>query len=139
MSMHWMNVCREYVFNCLNKLTALLSPEKQPPVNLKSHNLVKPVSTFVLAGTSVRSPRNSFIYIIKNNIYRVKLSQKRLIQFRKQNNWSLHVTFDLPPNFFAPCLGSGSHESSASFFFKLNKIIFGYFDPENIFVDNENK
>ena len=24
-------------------------------------------------------------------------------------------------------------------FSKLNKIVFGYFDPENIFLDNENK
>ena len=77
------------------------------------------VSDSVLADLSVRSPHIIFIFIIKNNMYQIKVSYI--------------IT------------GSGGMEAlspqwlSVLLFSKLNKIFFGYFDTENIFLDDKIK
>ena len=52
----------------------------------------------------------------------------------KRNHW---YRVDPPAGSFV--LGIYSSHLSVLLFSKLNEIFFGYFDPENIFIDNEYK
>ena len=60
------------------------SPHRQwaCPVHISS-------SVFVKADTLARSPRQSFIFIIKRYLYTITASQKHMILFWKQTHWLL--------------------------------------------------
>ena len=60
--------------------------------NIWHHESSVLTSVFVIAETSVGSPRKQFICIIKNNIFRIKASKKYSIYFWNQNHWSLPHT-----------------------------------------------
>ena len=65
-------------------------------------------SVFVLADISDRSAETYLFSLYRIIVHRIKVSQKCLIQFWKHNHWWQLVLL----------------------FSKLNKIFFGYFDPE---------
>ena len=45
------------------------------------------ISVFIAANTSGRSPQKTIIFIFKNYVFRVNVSQKHLIWFWKLNHW----------------------------------------------------
>ena len=75
------------------------------------------VSVVVLVGTSVRSPGTLFTFDHQKCICTGSTSPE-IVSFGQT---TLHAFTAVLP------------------FSKLNNVIFGYFDPENIFLDNENK
>ena len=44
-------------------------------------------SVFVIANLSVRSPRNLFIFIFKNNLHGIKISQKSSLELQERIHW----------------------------------------------------
>ena len=48
-------------------------------------------SVFVSTGTSVRSPRERNMFLMKKCIYEIKVSEKKLIETRNQNHWLGHI------------------------------------------------
>ena len=131
---------------------------------LKSQHMEHHVSVrvFVLANIMVSLNQKMFVLITWNNIYLINVSrivvnstlttQSPVSVY--SNSHPVWLWWVLGSNMLAACQEwvlrqvDVRHVSHASFkltslpvlpFSKLNKIFFGYFDPENIFLDNKNK
>ena len=107
------------------------------------------LSVAVLAEMSLRSPLQLFIFIIKNDDVMMYLFTTvlhpyghRQLQELLGNQEGDHDcnTCPLVTTLLWPISFEDRQQLPAVLLFsKLNKIFFGYFDPENIFVDNKHK